>query len=340
MGGKKKVAAVEEETAPMLAVERVSDDDDDGADIEVPEDSVYGAVREAGFGTLLLSAAVAGYGVWYAGVKHPKYQKLRRPLSEFPAKRRVDGFHDQRALRARWSAATHAIDVSGYGDAYDAPPEPRVAYGEEEETGAPRRRTTAESLVFKRGRAPGGGGHARLPRVFYESASFGLSISAGRTPGARAAGRNASTASLGAALRNASLSPPPTRVYPWLAELEGGDGDAGAPAVDGFVVQYSLGDLAAWRASSRNRTSAVARAAAPLRALTAGGEYAGWDEAQRSLERIARTLDMLLIVSWTPKSFAEVHEDDDLRHCHILQEIHPVRSGYQHLRESSVVWAI
>ncbi|KAJ1460031.1 hypothetical protein M885DRAFT_510599 [Pelagophyceae sp. CCMP2097] len=47
---------------------------------------------------------------------------------------------------------------------------------------------------------------------------------------------------------------------------------------------------------------------------------------------MARHLGKVFILSWTPDHFGERHKIDDLRHCHVLQRISPLRSGLQHLR--------
>ena len=111
--------------------------------------------------------------------------------------------------------------------------------------------------------------------------------------------------------------------------------------MDGFLVQFDLASLAAWRAAKRNASwTPSQKAEGPLSALLHGHEYHDWHEAQNAMERLARTLGQLLIVAWTPHHFAKPPPDDHYRHCHIVQDILPVRSGYQNLRESAVVWSI
>ena len=341
------------------------DDDDDDEDWELPEDTVLAAVREAGFGTLLLSALVAGYAVWYQGVAHPRYRKKRLPLAAFPPTRAVHHRADQRSLKHKWVHATHTVDVAGAGmwdnDAAGAPAEaPTTAadeaaphhefslWGDDDDGDGGRRgrrRTSSEALVFKHGhRVTGAEGHVRLPRRFYEAASFGLTARASSPhpleddlggEGAFA-GVNATHAALQAALFNASLEPPPSRILPWKATLPHHADD-----LDGFLVQFDLASLAAWRAAKRNASwTPSQKAEGPLSALLHGHEYHDWHEAQNAMERLARTLGQLLIVAWTPHHFAKPHPDDHYRHCHIVQDILPVRSGYQNLRESAVVWSI
>lgn len=179
-----------------------------------------------------------------------------------------------------------------------------------------------------------------MPRLFYESASFGLTAYASSTdPYDDGSNASAVHVELEKMLRNESMEPRPSSVYPWKTYL----GSHSSQPVDGFVVQYKLEDLMAWRAAKRvNRTKKTTfqMQEGPLQAHLAASEYNHWHEAQHLMEKIARKLDQLLIVSWTPHHWAYPHPDDDLKHCHILQQIHPVRSGYQHLRESAVVWSI
>ena len=329
--------------APLLGGE-----DSDDEDIELPEDTVLAAVKEAGAGTLLLSALVAGYSVWYAGVAHPNYRKPRLALSNFPPQRQVHRHADQRSMRSAWTRATHFVDVSGAamwaGDAAAAPPEPNVdelpedgfSWADDDES--PRRRTTTDELVFKHGhKVSGERGHLRLPRRFYEAATFGLTAHAS-TPYLYEETFNVTAAheSLGLALRNRTLDPPPSRVLPWRAALPHRADDA-----DGWLVQYDLRDLTAWRENKRNHWwSAARKAQNRLDALQSGSLDHDWTEAKHAMEKLARQHDQLLIMSWMPAHFAAPHADDEFRHCHILQEIVPTRSGYQHLRESSVVWSI
>lgn len=191
MGGTKKVSSArnEDEDAGEGLLQDTSnlgtrreEEEEDGFESEVeelPEDTVMGAVREAGFGTLLMSALVAGYSVWYAGVAHPSYRKPRIPLSTFPPQRRVHHHADQRALKSRWVHATHEIDLTGFGftaSPEDAPVEgsSQNAVGDEaphysfdgslsdDDGGGSRRRTTNDVVVFKHGPSGRDDGHARL----------------------------------------------------------------------------------------------------------------------------------------------------------------------------------
>ena len=51
-----------------------------------------------------------------------------------------------------------------------------------------------------------------------------------------------------------------------------------------------------------------------------------------------------MYVSWTPHVWGRARPDDvvmdDLTHVHVLQKTVPARSGYQHLRDHAVVWAM
>ena len=142
---------------------------------------------------------------------------------------------------------------------------------------------------------------------------------------------------LEAALKNASMSPQPSRVLPWRALLADSDEDV----AEGWVAQYDLADLETWRAERRGRMASLE---APLRAENAGMVDELWQEAERQIERIVRRFGLLMYVSWTPHVWGrarpgDVHYDD-LTHVHVLQRTVPARSGYQHLRDHAVVWAM
>ena len=179
--------------------------------------------------------------------------------------------------------------------------------------------------------------HERLPRGFYESASFGVSLhAASQNPYDYVYNSTEDLRELAAALRDA-LDPPPSRVLPWIASL-GGDGDD--HAVEGYIAQFDLEDLRRWRDRKRAERAGWSNALPPLEALTSGVTDDDWREAQRAVEDVARRLNQLLVVSWTPQHWGPLHHTDDLRHVHILQRTVPVRSGYQHLRDAGVVWAL
>ena len=90
------------------------------------------------------------------------------------------------------------------------------------------------------------------------------------------------------------------RVLPWRAALPHRADDA-----DGWLVQYDLRDLTAWRENKRNHWwSAARKAQNRLDALQSGSLDHDWTEAKHAMEKLARQHDQLLIMSWTPAHFA------------------------------------
>ena len=151
----------EEESSALL--ERASTDagDEDLRELlkQLPEDTVLGAVREAGAGRLLGAALVAACSVWYAGVAHPRYQRKPVPLHRFPPQRRVHDVGEQRSLKLAYLGATHAVDVSpgGAGVAYSH----RDLRGGRDAAAAGRQLSTDDHAVFAHGARAGEGGAAR-----------------------------------------------------------------------------------------------------------------------------------------------------------------------------------
>ena len=92
---------------------------------------------------------------------------------------------------------------------------------------------------------------------------------------------------LEAALKNASMSPQPSRVLPWRALLADSDDDV----AEGWVAQYDLRDLETWRAERRGRMASLE---APLRAENAGSVDELWMEAERQIETIVRRFGLLM----------------------------------------------
>ena len=107
-----------------------------------------------------------------------------------------------------------------------------------------------------------------------------------------------------------------------------------------FVAQFDLLDLHRWRLDRRRNATGVENAILPLQALLHGATDDDWRAAQGAVERVARDVNQLLVVSWTPYHWGPPHADDDLRHVHVLQRTVNTRSGYQELRDSGVVWAL
>ena len=126
-------------------------------------------------------------------------------------------------------------------------------------------------------------------------------------------------------------------MLPWRALLADADDDV----AEGWVAQYDLADLERWRAERRGRAASLE---APLRAENAGTVDELWQEAERQIEKIVRRFGLLMYVSWTPHVWGRARPDDvvmdDLTHVHVLQKTVPARSGYQHLRDHAVVWAM
>ena len=70
-------------------------------------------------------------------------------------------------------------------------------------------------------------GHLRLPRSFYESASFGIAMHHDLDNTHDILSERGDLNELEAALKNASMSPKPSRVLPWRALLADSDDDVG-----------------------------------------------------------------------------------------------------------------
>lgn len=332
----------------------LSDHDDNVEELlkQLPDASIRGAMREAGAAKLLLPSFVAAYAVWYAGARHPKYHKPRTPLHHFPPQRRVHAADDQHVIRRCWLKATHAVDLTGEGFGYTdaasiqnairehrrqlSPADVEALYSE----GRSGRRLSEENVtsVFGHGHRAPPDGHLRLPRSFYEAVTFGISLHGGLDNEHDLLSEEMDLNALEAALKNSSMEPQPSRVLPWRALLCDEDDDAVA---EGFVAQFDLVDLQAWRNKRRGRSAALE---APLRAETSGTLDASWAEAERNIDKVARRFGRLMYVSWTPHVWGRPRAgdapDDDLRHVHVLQKTVPARSGYQHLRDHAVVWAM
>lgn len=341
----------DDEEHTLLPAHDDSEDDIDDLMKQLPDDTIRGALHDAGATKLLVPMLIAAYAVWYAGVRHPKYHRPRTPLHHFPPQRQVHHADHQHELRRRWLKATHAVDLTGEGFGYTdaasitnailehrrslSPADVEVFYTE----GRSGRRLSEENItcVFGHGHRAPPDGHLRLPRSFYESASFGIALHEGLDNSHDILSERGSMNELEAALKNASMSPQPSRVLPWRALLADSDDDV----AEGWVAQYDLADLEKWRAERRGRAASLE---APLRAENAGTVDELWQEAERQIEKIVRRFGLLMYVSWTPHVWGRARPDDvvmdDLTHVHVLQKTVPARSGYQHLRDHAVVWAM
>ena len=250
------------------------------------------ALGEIGWGSIVCAAVVAVVATAYALIFHPSY---RKPSKMHHRQRSVPTFEEQRLWRERWSFAVSEIYPT------------------------PRNRTNVTTFAH---------GHVtskhRLPRFFYESASFGVIV-------------NTSSDTFSDFLHILQANAPlPADIWPWRATFphSGSDDDF----ADGLFLRYDLTGLREHRGNQS--LSAQQRAVQNLQQTHAGlADLSDWHLAQANVERAARFLDEPLILSWTPHHFGDPHEDDDLRHVHILQTILPVRSGYQHLRTSVVCWS-
>ena len=108
----------DDEEHTLLPAHDDTDDEIDDLMKQLPDDTIRGALIDAGATKLLVPMLVAAYAVWYAGVRHPKYHKPRTPLHHFPPQRIVHHADHQHELRRRWLKATHAIDLTGEGFGY------------------------------------------------------------------------------------------------------------------------------------------------------------------------------------------------------------------------------
>uniref|UniRef100_A0A7S3JYQ4 Uncharacterized protein n=1 Tax=Aureoumbra lagunensis TaxID=44058 RepID=A0A7S3JYQ4_9STRA len=234
------------------------------------------AVSEIGCVSMSFSAMIAVAATAYALIFHPKYQKKRAPLPNIEI-RYVPSAVEQLQMRNNWNFVQSSVDFSTKND------------------------NSSTKIIFGHTHS----GHHRLPRFFYESASFGLA---------------SNDLNLWSALYTLN-DPKPSLVLPWTYQYANTNNA-------GIFVSFPFN-------STNKQDSAIDR----LLRIQNGAKQNDWHHAQTAIETIARKANLSLILSWTPNHFGSTHHSDDLRHAHILQQILPLRSGFQNLRSASAVWA-